>query len=199
MNDEQKILGRKSIRLRDYDYSVSGAYFITICVKNGNCAFGEINESFVDLNVLGKKAADYWEEILFHYKNVIPDEYVIMPNHVHGIISIINDPVGVQYTEPLHGNYLNRSEKLISSDDIEKKNEYQKVIPNSIGSIVRNYKGAVSRWSNANGVNDFQWQRGYYDRIIRNEKELFNVRQYIMNNPVRWMFDLENPKRNKHD
>ena len=208
MGLDTKVHNRKSIRLRDFDYSKSGAYFITLCIKNKDCLFGSISKSKVILSTIGCKAKKYWEEIPEHFDNVMLDEYIIMPNHIHGIICIINEPVwevkknpvGVQYIEPLHKGFepLQSGDEfykkgLISSDDIEKKNEYQKLIPGSIGSIIRTFKASVTRWCNANGYTNFKWQRNYYDRIIRNEKEMNHIRQYIFYNPVRWMFDSENP------
>jgi len=90
------------------------------------------------------------------------DEFIIMPDHLHGILIIKN--TGVQYIEPL-------------------RHQYQKIIPKSIGSIVRSYKASVTRWCNKNQLENFKWQRNYYERIITNQKELKNIRNYIKTNP----------------
>mgnify|MGYP001114696632 CR=1 FL=1 len=152
---------------------MSGAYFVTICCHNRECLFGEIADDGIKLNLIGEISKKYWLRINEHYKNTNLDNFIIMPNHIHGII-IINNIVGVQYIEPLH-------------------NEYQHIIPKSIGSIIRTYKSTVSRWCNKNGYNNFKWQRNYYEHIIRNEKELNQIREYIINNPLKWEFDEENP------
>jgi REP element-mobilizing transposase RayT len=93
-----------------------------------------------------------------------------MPNHIHFIISI----VGVQYIEPL-------------------RNEYQKIIPKSIGSIVRSYKASVTRWCKDHSFEKFNWQKNFYEHIIRNDEDFFRIREYIRNNPLQWELDVENP------
>ena len=158
------------MRLPDYDYSRSGAYFITICSFNKELVFGKIVDGRCVLSEIGNIAAKYLEEIPNHFDNVFIDEYVIMPNHIHIIISI----VGVQNFEPL-------------------QNEYQKIIPKSIGSIVRAFKASVTSWSKANGYKNFKWQRNYFEQIIRNDEEYIRIREYIRNNPLQWELDDENP------
>ena len=152
---------RKSIRLNGYDYSNNGAYFVTICTNNRDIIFGHINDGKMELNNYGKIADQYWNEIPNHYPYVILDEYIIMPDHVHGII-IINggdiggqnvgvQNVGVQNIEPLH------------KPSKSKKNEYQKIIPGSIGSIVRGFKIGVTKWFRCNTDIYKIWQRNYYE------------------------------------
>ena len=113
---------RKSIRLKDYDYSQGGGYFVTICTHNRECVLGElINGEFV-LSLIGEKAKEFWQEIPKHFKSVQLDEFIVMSNHVHGIIIIKDDKnVGVQKFEPL-------------------QNKFQHIIPKSLGSIIRTYK-----------------------------------------------------------
>jgi putative transposase len=160
---------RKSIRLKDFDYSSPGEYFVTICTHNHNCIFGEIINEEMQFNKIGKIVAGCWKEIPEHFSNVELDEYVVMPNHVHGII-ILNETVGVEYIQPL-------------------QKTYQHVIPKSLGSIVRSFKAAVTRQCRKTGNQDFHWQRGYYEHIIRNDKDLNNTRDYILNNPIKWWSD----------
>ena len=163
---------RRSIRLRDYDYSQAGAYFITICTHKKEYAFGDIRDGKIELAAIGKIASKYWIEIPEHFDAVELDEFVVMPNHIHGIV-IINH-VGVQNFEPL-------------------RHKYQHVIPKSIGSIIRAYKSMVSHWCRNNGHNYFRWQRNYYEHVIRNEDDLDEIREYIVNNPLKWHLDSENP------
>ncbi|MCI0708340.1 MAG: hypothetical protein L0Y80_12750 [Ignavibacteriae bacterium] len=175
MSDTLEKFHRRSIRLKEYDYSQEGAYFITICTYERECVFGNIVEEKMNLSSIGKIADECWVKIPEHFPNVQLDEHVVMPNHIHGILCI-TDRVGVQYIEPL-----------------QRQNRYQHVIPKSLGSIIRSYKAAVTRISHRNKSLEFKWQRDYYEHIIRNEKELIRIRQYIADNVLRWFYDEENP------
>ncbi len=167
----KKIFRRRSIRLPEYDYSKPNAYFITICSYNKKQIFGKVSNSKIMLSKIGKISEKYLIEIPNHFNDVFIDEYVIMPDHIHLIISI----VGVQNFEP-------------------QRNEYQKIIPKSIGSIIRAYKSSVTRWCRLNGFKNFKWQRNYFEHIIRNEEDHFRIKEYIHNNPLRWELDEENPE-----
>ena len=178
---------RRSIRLKGYDYSQPGWYFITIVVQNRQMLFGDVVNGEMVLNNAGRIADQCWREIPKHYPNVQLDEYVIMPNHVHGIIGIIMDDknagaknftnVGVQNFEPLRFESMHR------------ENKYQKIIPRSIGSIIRGFKIGVTKWFRQNTEIYTVWQRNYWDHIIRNEIELNRIRDYIINNPKNWNKD----------
>lgn len=174
---------RHSLRLKDYDYSSAGAYFITICTKDRACIFGEITDGELRLNEFGKIVENFWLEIPEHYPMVELDEYIIMPNHIHGIV-FIPDCVGVQDFEPLQ-------QKLQS--DILKKNRFQHIIPRSIGAIIRGFKIGVTKWFRNNTNIVFVFQRNFYEHIIRDEPDLNRIREYIVNNPARWQDDEENP------
>lgn len=138
---------------------------------------GNINSEIAELFSTGNVAKKFWLEIPKHFQNVELDQFIIMPNHIHGIIMIYDHkPVGVQYIEPL------------------RESKYQHIIPGSIGSIIRSYKSAVTRWCNKNNQQNFQWQRNYYERVVRNENELNQIREYIQNNPLKWELDRENPE-----
>lgn len=166
---------RCSIRLKDYDYSQPGAYFVTVCVKGQKCLLGNDNKGQIHPSPIGKVTTKFWDEIPEHFENAQLEAFVFMPNHLHGII-ILRDKVGVQYIEPLQ------------------KNEFQNILPGSIGSIIRSYKAVVRRWCKRNNYLNFQWQRNYYEHIIRNTKELKQIQEYIINNPLRWKYDKENPE-----
>jgi len=170
--------------LEGFDYSQSGAYFVTLCAHDRRCYLGDAKAGFIELSPIGEIAKQFWSEIPIHFDNVTLDYFVVMPNHVHGVLltSGIHN-VGVQYIEPL------RSQKLP-----RQQHQYQKVIPKSIGSIIRSYKAAVTRWCRKNGYKDFRWQRNYHEHVIRNEHDLNEIREYIMNNPLKWELDKENPK-----
>lgn len=164
---------RRSIRLKGYDYSQPGWYFVTLCTQNREMLFGDVVNGKMVLNSGGKIAKICWVDILTHFSNVDLDKFIIMPNHVHGIIHIIgnNNVVGVQDFEPL------------------RKNKYQKIIPYSLGSIIRGFKTGVTKWFRKNTDIYNVWQRNYYERIIRNEPELNRIRKYIIDNPIKWNFD----------
>jgi putative transposase len=170
----KKKFKRRSIRLPEYDYSKAGSYFITICTFEKGLFFGKIIDGKIVLSSIGEMARNYIEEIPKHFENVFIDEFVIMPNHIHFIITI----VGVQNFEPL-------------------RNEYQKIIAKSIGAIIRAYKASVTIWCRKNGYSHFKWQRNYFEHIIRNEKDHFRIREYIRNNPLQWELDEENPHKLK--
>jgi len=217
---------RRSIRLRGYDYSRKGLYFITICCQAGEWFFGDIITDVVRpsgrsthrmiLNDAGKIADQYWLQIPDHFPNVVLHAYVIMPNHIHGIIELKPDSgptgrghadrgnnigipdvgvpdvgvpdvgvpdVGVQNFEPLHDEPLH-DEPLHG-----KQNEFQKIIPRSIGSIVRGYKTGVTKWFRKNTDIQKVWERNYYEHIIRDKKSYHAIKQYIIHNPMRWEND----------
>ena len=193
MKYNSEIHRRRTIRLNEYDYSQSGAYFVTIVTHNRDCLFGNVMDGVMVMNDCGENAKNYWLIIPQHFPNVLLDEFVIMPNHVHGIITIQtkNDVhVGVQNFEPLHVEH--QQQKLQQKHH---QNRYQHIIPKSIGSIVRGFKIGVTKWFRQNNDIYKVWQRNYYEHIIRNENELIKIREYIQNNPLKWEFDRENPKR----
>jgi putative transposase len=181
MKYDPDIHHRRSIRLKNYDYSQQGMYFITLCTKNRDCIFGEINDEEIILNEYGIIVKKCWIEITDHYPFIEIDKFIIMPNHIHGIIIINNiREIRVQNIDP-------QQERINES----KINKYQHIIPGSIGSIIRGYKIGVTKWFRQN-TNIYEvWQRNYYENIIRNEDELTKIRDYIINNPLKWKEDEE--------
>jgi len=247
-NFNPEIHHRQSTRLGGYDYSHPGFYFVTICLNDVRCMLatttvgvrhGEplrqsnpphspqsCNTRSLQLTPIGKIANQYWLEIPRHYPTVVLDEFVIMPDHVHGILQLRDGDrdffppnpggfpvVGVRHGEPLpnqtdsihchgeplpnqtdsihcHGEPLpNQTDSIHCHDKPPQKfcptrqNEYQHIIRQSIGIIVNHFKSAVTRWTRQNGFPQFQWQRSFHDLIIRDDNELFKIRQYIRNNP----------------
>jgi len=166
--------------LPEVNYSLPGYYFVTICVKDRNFLFGHVKDGIMQLNELGITARQCWLDIPKHFPNIIVDEFIIMPNHIHGILHIFDVPiVGVQNFEPLH-------------NDRNGFNQYQHIIPKSLGSIIRGFKIGVTKWWRNNGYDGCLWQRNYYEHIIRNDKSLEQIRQYIKENPWNWDNDVEN-------
>lgn len=172
---------RRSIRIKGYDYTQTGAYFVTIVTSRRDCLFGEIVAGEMVLSNFGKIADECWRAIPEHFPAVGLGAYVIMPNHVHGVIHIV-DGRGAALLRP----NVRPNE---SSPDESRPN----VKPGSLGAIVRSYKSAVSyrihKEHHAAGI----WQRNYYEHIIRDDKDLQRITDYINTNPLRWNKDDENP------
>lgn len=185
MVNNPKFHFRRSIRLPDYDYTQSGAYFITICVQDRICRFGEIVNGKVLLNVIGEMVHVEWEKLNRRFPMIELDEFVIMPNHLHGIVHIKGEK-----TLDSHGRRPSISEST--------KGE---VCKPALGDIVGAFKSITTN-EYISGVQGLDWprfkkrlwQRSYYDHIIRNEKELNEIREYIENNPLQWDLDQDNPK-----
>ena len=159
---------RHSIRLQGFDYSKAGFYYITMCVQKRECLLGKIFAGKMHLNEYGQTTEKCWLEIPQHYPNCILHEFVVMPNHLHGIIELTQNSVGAQDFVP----------------QPPKKNEFQKIIPRSVGAIIRGFKiGTTKQWGAS------IWQRNYWEHIIRNEKSYQRIEKYIINNIANWEKD----------
>jgi REP element-mobilizing transposase RayT len=169
---------RRSIRLKDYDYSRNGAYFVTICTHNRDCCI----ERFAEL----RRIVDtQWQSIPERFSGVTLDEYVIMPNHIHGIMIISRDtPRGCPDSDHPNNRALARGAP-------------------TLGEVVGSFKSlCVTDWLKiikAENIDVFGkfWQSNYYEHVIRNEAEMERVRQYIADNPLWWETDRENPDFSK--
>lgn len=172
---------RRSIRLKNYDYSSFGYYFVTICAFNRDHTFGKIVDGSIFLSTIGKIVHQNWLEIPNHYPKVILDNFIVMPNHMHGIIQICNVNVGVDYNQPLHRHKPRR-------------HTFQHPIPNSIAYVIGTYKSSVKRYFTRQNVDLIVWQRNYYDHIIRDDNDLNRIRRYIDENTQNWYRDRNNPE-----
>jgi putative transposase len=170
--------------MRDYDYSMPGGYFVTICTYDRQCILGEIVGEEMLLNETGKIVSRCWKEIPNHFRGVELDAFITMPNHIHGIIVIKDDDGDLEMNKHIVG--------VENFQPLQK--QFQHVIPQSLGSIVRSYKAAVTRECRERDFQGFRWQRNYYDHIIRDDKDLDNIREYIANNILRWIYDKDNPE-----
>jgi putative transposase len=155
--------------------STPGEYFVTICTYERKCIFGNIVDESVHLSSAGEIIKRYWEEIPKYFDNLEMGEFVIMPNHLHGII-VITEPVGAIHESPLQTIRQKRTMTL--------------------SKIIGRFKMTSSKEINLVRQTPGQpvWQRGYYEHIIRNEKDLQNIRDYILNNPLQWSFDNDHPE-----
>ncbi|MCX6740309.1 MAG: hypothetical protein NTZ49_03720 [Candidatus Parcubacteria bacterium] len=171
---------RKLNRWQGYDYSFPGYYFVTICTKGRGPFFGEIKDFEKALNDLGKIAHDYWQEIPKHFKNCELDEFIVMPNHIHGILYIF---------------YNNEDEyrKNVGNADLRSLRNTKMVLP----KIILQYKSSVTRRINNQFKINFAWQKSFHDRVIRNDDELSKIRDYIFANPAKWAEDQNNPINTK--
>lgn len=166
-------------RKKDYDYNLPGAYFITICVSGRKYLFGEVVSDTINLSQAGEIVAQKFTEIPLHHINSDIGEFVIMPNHIHCVIMLYEDEGNIVGQRPAFDLSLKKTK-------IERKHER---IPVIIGS----YKSGVSREINKTKCcNNFKWQTSFYDHIIRNEKSLEAVYNYITANPSNWDDDIEN-------
>jgi len=177
---------RRSIRLKGYDYTQAGAYFLTICTHNRKCLFGEIVDGVMRLNDAGVMVEQCWHAIPEHFPYIVLDAFVVMPNHVHGILYIHDTPVGANNNSPL-------------------PSEIPSAIPpgmphgtsKTVGSVVRGFKIGVTKWMRCHTTTHEVWQRNYHEHIIRDEHSLARIREYIVNNPLQWALDRENPAYQK--
>jgi len=187
-----------SNRLKNWDYGSNSAYFITICTKNREHFFGEINNGKMQLNELGKNAVQFWMEIPNHFPFIELGNFVIMPNHTHGIL-IIDKPVDNRAvdTPNVEMPNLGISTGCIStglSTDIPQKpkpkngGKIDEWKPGTIGVIINQYKRMVTIHNRKINPN-FAWQSNFHDHIIRNSKSFENIQNYIENNPAQWKED----------
>lgn len=175
---------RRSIRLKGYNYSQSGWYFITLCTKNRERLFGKVIDGKATLNELGKIAEDEWKKTGEIRKNTIIDQYVIMPNHLHGIIGIVD---GETRSVRAYCDTPRREPQLAAQPYTPQPAGFQSP-SKTIGAIIRGYKGAVTKTINTirKTPGASVWQRNYYEHIIRDEPELNRIRNYILQNPLNW-------------
>jgi REP element-mobilizing transposase RayT len=175
------IYHRRSIRLKGYDYSQHGYYFVTVCTQGRWCLFGEIEKDRMVLNDSGKMVGRWWNELKNKYANVEIDEYVVMPNHCHGIINIV-DSVGADQCVCPNNNMGEHTGSPLQVRPISEMIQWFKTM--TTNEYIRNVK--QNRWQPFDGK---LWQRNYYEQIIRDEISLRRVRGYVNNNPYQWRQD----------
>jgi len=167
MDYQWKNFKSNSMRLKNWDYSNSGWYFITICTENKIHYFSNINDLNLQKNPLGEIADKFWNEIPLHFPFIELGEYVIMPNHIHGLLYIHNPESNPIFSLP---------KKNISP------------LRGDLSTVIRSYKGIVTQTIREINKN-FKWQPGYFDNVIKNEQALIATSKYIKENPKRWLMN----------
>ena len=173
----------ESVRLKNWDYRNNGAYFITINTRNRNHFFGKIINNEMILSSIGEIAQNFWVEIPNHFPFVELGNFVIMPNHTHGILIINN-------TIPVISLQCNEMDESLQCNDSTTKQYYSNISPKSgsVSTIIRSYKSVVSK--HARKLNsEFNWQPKFHDHIIRNSESFERIQNYIENNPSNWKED----------
>ncbi|MBA4369458.1 MAG: transposase [Desulfobacterium sp.] len=193
---------RRSIRLKNYDYSCAGLYFITICTQNRLCLFGEIRNDEIIFNHAGKMVKKAWDDIPTYYQGFDVHELIVMPNHIHGIIQILSNP------DPVGAGPRACPFPHISNTTRQPREEGQPrgVAPTrSLPDIVHRFKTLTTK-QYADGVANYGWprfnkklwQRNYFEHIIRDERSYFKISDYIVNNPVTWREDKYYEQQSVH-
>jgi len=179
---------RHSIRMQSYDYTANGAYFITICTHNREHSLGEMMNGKMKLSVIGKIVSENWDDIPNHYDHIELGEFIVMPNHIHGIIWIVSKTVRAHLGVPHEESKEWICQGKPQQNEIYKR-KFGKPQSGSLSMIINQFKGSVKRWCNKNNQKLFKWQRNYYEHVIRCEEELNNITEYIRKNPINWSID----------
>jgi REP element-mobilizing transposase RayT len=194
MKYDPKTHRRRSIRLKGYDYTQAGAYFITICSHQREHVFGEVVNGEMKLSKFGLVAKQQWEKLPKRFPNIELGAFALMPNHGHGVIQIIEHERRGIAEDGRRGTADKLNDHIDESSRRAPTERFQKPVAGSIPTIVRSYKSAVAyRINLVRGTNDVPvWQRNYYEHIVRNERELELITKYIDYNPFNWQLDRDN-------
>ena len=172
---------RKSIRLKNYDYTQSAVYFVTICTHKRTETFGRVESDKVNLSEVGKIVEEEWLVTEAVRKRVILDEFIVMPNHIHGILAILDDITAT-------------SRRVADLPPMERATGKVTLKSASLGAIAGQFKSkCTKRIRKLLKKPDFDvWQRNYHDHIVRDDRELETIREYIRMNPITWHYDRHN-------
>ena len=170
---------RRTIRLPGFDYRTPATYFVTLCTYDRLPLFGAIENGVVHPNDLGRLVEEEWKRSAGIREEITLDEFIVMPNHLHGLVHIIVGAQGLAPLQPSAQSHLHRP-------------------PRSLGSFISGFKRGVIHRAYREGFIPHStrlWQRNYYERIVRDEEGLMRAREYIQHNPLQWEHDRENPNR----
>ena len=193
MKYDPTIHHRRSIRLRKYDYSGPGAYFVTICAFNKECIFGQLVGQQMQENGCGRVVREQWFDSARRRKEIELDAFVVMPNHLHGIVWILG-PRGEHVM--MNSGFALPLDRMLKAAPRPKRSIPAKR-PHSLGAWVAGFKSAITSrvrviWNNPDAP---VWQDNYFERILRDEEELNRIREYVLSNPLRWGADRYNAAR----
>jgi len=192
---------RRSIRLKGYDYSQAGLYFITICIKNRKCLFGNIANGKLTLNDAGQMIENEWIKLPQRFKNIQLHEYIVMPNHFHAILEIVRATLVVAPNNNPAPNE-NGGKNIDNQNNDGRKGQPQGVAPTgkTLGDMVGAFESKTTveyirgvKQKNWQPFDGKLWQRNYWEHVIRDEKSYQNISEYIINNPLKWNNDKFNP------
>ena len=194
---------RKPNRLKGYDYSRARHYFVTVCAQDRQCLFGEIDAGRMVLNRAGQMVDRWWRKTESKFPHVELGEYVIMPNHIHGVVAIVGaDPCVRPKREERESGKHKRIEQ-------QQQEEHQQDGFQNQGGHMGPPLQEVIRWFKTMTTNEYIqevksgsfpqfakriWQRSFYDHVIRDDEDLNRIREYVRDNPARWTLDEENPE-----
>lgn len=190
---------RRSIRLKEYNYSQNGTYFITICTQDRECLFGNVVCREMVVNDAGSMVQKWWLELKNKFSTIVIDEYVVMPNHFHGLITMVN-PVGADLRvcpDSISDSRGAKCDEKTGAECLEKMGAHigaplpemmQWFKTMTTNEYIRGVK--QNQWPS---FNQRLWQRNYYEHIVRDELSLNRIREYIQNNPLQWEWDENNP------
>jgi len=178
---------RRSVRMRTYDYATAGIYFVTICTHGKKCMLGRVQEDRAVLSRTGAVVEEHWRAIPEHNPGVELDAFVVMPNHLHGLI-ILPKARRAQHAVPLRNKNILVPERTFGA-----------LQPRELPTLVRSFKAACTRRVNQlrGAPGQPLWQRGYHEHVVRGDDDLEQLQRYIAENPLRWALDRENPQYGK--
>lgn len=201
--DRSEQFHRRTLRLKDFDYSQAGAYFVTICTKKHQCLFGEIQQREMQLNAIGRVVSAQWQQLTSRFPDLELGEWVVMPNHIHGILIITGrgeacngrGEASLKIKNVDAALFLPDASPLQSESIIADASPLRPTgtTPGSVGAIIQNFKSVVSRKLSTQNEKrkGSVWQRNYYEHVIRNEGEFNAISDYIITNPQNWEKDTE--------
>lgn len=207
---------RRSLRLKGYDYTQAGAYFVTIIVQERLPLFGVVADGKMRLNAVGEMVQRMWGEMPNRFPSIVMDTFITMPNHIHGIITIVGAPLVAAHhpnAMPSPNNAKTPSNAAtniitkprtttIPETAVSEDRTTTRVAPTGVqlGAVVGAFKSLTTleymqgvramNWPRFHGR---LWQRNFYEHIVRTDESMERIRQYILDNPAQWAFDRENP------
>jgi REP-associated tyrosine transposase len=203
MTQEPTTHNRHSIRLQGFDYSRAGAYFVTICVRDRQCLLGDAVDGAIQLNDAGRMIQTIWDELPLRFTGLKLADFVVMPNHIHGIFVLPGR--GESCIRPSPTNSQEPADCRINHESGDHKDRPYGTLPGSVGRIVQAFKSitthAYADGVKQNGWSPFPgklWQRNYWDHVVRNESEFHCISEYIRNNPAQWDSDQLNSAGTAH-